>query len=501
MLPISFPPGCTDLASRTEKINNWRECNLMRWDNGTTLRPVGGWEQRNIPAFTDKVRKMHKWSDNNNNLYTAYLCESHVYIESNGVITDITPTGGMVVPAGNNAGYGDYNYNYGMYGTMRPGESRLRLYTPVYSMDNWGQDLRVMTSADGRLLGWSPTTAATPLAPVPNAPINNRSFIVTPERHIMLFGMGGEFDKFGWSDQENDQNWAFTDVLSRAGYYNIEPKAPIVANTLFEGGIVMWTGAMAYIIQNVGLPYVYNYKPIGKTPIPLSGQCPTAMPDGIMWPSIDGFWVYDGSVPRVVRCDVWDYITRTMDVPSSRFSAAAVHLDNKGEVWWFYATLQEGTKDNTRFVCYDYRSRIWMMGKLARTCGFNYANDRFPIMSDGYLTWKHEVGFHYPASLELPWIETFNLAPDGGEHMITISKIKPDIMGDRTAIGFSMAKMNDRTQYNNQYYSPVRHVNQFGWVDIRETAVDMRLRLGMIAESDWSTIGPILFDWKMRGGK
>jgi thiamine biosynthesis protein ThiC len=44
-------------------------------------------------------------------------------------------------------------------------------------------------------------------------------------------------------------------------------------------------------------------------------------------------------------------------------------------------------------------------------------------------------------------------------------------------------------------------VNGHGWVDIRETARDMRLRIDMIKNSDWSTIGPIILDIKPRGKK
>jgi hypothetical protein len=60
---------------------------------------------------------------------------------------------------------------------------------------------------------------------------------------------------------------------------------------------------------------------------------------------------------------------------------------------------------------------------------------------------------------------------------------------------------NDRTNYGAQVYSTKRAVNGHGWVDIRETARDLRLRIDMVKNSDWSTIGPIILDIKPRGKK
>jgi hypothetical protein len=504
MTPIDFPAGVTNLASKAAKTVNWRDSNLIRWENGVTLRPILGWEKYSLAPFASKLRKMHKWSANNGILYTAYLCERHCYVEIDGILTDITPVGGLSQPVGNIAGYSDDLYNRYKYNTPRPGEARLKLYTPIFSLDNWGEDLRVMSSADGRLLGWSPTSApGTLLTAIPNAPVGNRSFIITSERHIMLFG-STSFDRFAWCDEENDQNWAFADILSRAGFYEVQPKSPIVAHEQSDFGIIMFSLAMAYHIQYVGLPYIYSYRPIGKISVPLSPASICTTPDGVIWPSIDGWWIFDGTVPRILKCDVWDFISDNIDIPQARFDAVCVHFMNHGEVWWFWPDKRVPGK-NYRYTMYDYRSKTWANGLLNRNCGFVYANDRYPMLSDGTNVWKHEIGTVYPEAVELPWIESFNLAPDGGENWITINKILPEIVGDISAIKVSMLKTNDRSNHTPEIRTPLRSINTNGsgrgWADIRETARDMRLRIDMVKESNWGTLGPILFDIKMRGKK
>ena len=501
MLPIQFPPGVTNLESKNSEIVNWRESNLVRWEQGVTLSPVGGWEKQEYTTpFVGKIRKMHRWSDNNNVMYTAYLTETHVYVEISGVLTDITPVGGLAAPSGSFGGWSDYLYNYGLYNTPRPGQNRLRLYTPVYSMDNWGQELRVMTSNDGRLLRWDPAAPTSKLTVVTGAPTGNRSFSVTPERHIMLFGMNA-FDKFGWCDEENDTNWAFTDITSRAGFYDLSPKSPIVATQLFDGGQIMFTPAMSYLITWVGLPYVYSLRPIGQIPIPISPASICDTPLGVAWVSVDGTWLFDGSNVVPLNCSVWDFVEKNMDVQTTRFMGACVHVSNKSEVWWFFCTKDNQNGDNSRYILFDYRAMVWSMGKLSRTCGFVYANDRFTNMSDGVNVWKHEMGIQYPGAPELPWIESFNLNPNGGENFITLNKILPDISGDADAVRFCVLKSNDRNGYTAETKTPLRKKNGNGWVDIRESARDMRLRIEMVTASNWGAVGPILVDMKMRGKK
>jgi hypothetical protein len=122
-------------------------------------------------------------------------------------------------------------------------------------------------------------------------------------------------------------------------------------------------------------------------------------------------------------------------------------------------------------------------------------------MSDGFKIWKHEVGFVYPEAMFMPYMESQTLNVADGERWLTINRILPDVMGDVTALAFSVAMNNDRTNYASQQYSNQRLINGHGWVDIRETSRDARLRIDMIKSSSWGTIGPIIFDIKPRGKK
>jgi hypothetical protein len=474
----------------------------VRWDDGVTLKPIGGWEQiLFVGTFASRIRAVHRWIALNGIVWTAYMCEQHCYVESGGTLTDITPTAGIPAPSGDTAGYGELDYSVGMYGVDVPGAvSTLQKFSLVWSLDNWGQNLLAMWSYEGKLYQWDPNTPATPLTAVVGAPTANRQFVITPERHVMLFSMGGNFGDIGWCSQEDITDWNFASIANTAGSYTVDPLSPIVAAKLSSAGILAYSPAMTHVLDYVGLPYVYRIRPVGKVPIPISAASVASTPDGIVWISVEGFWLWNGNTADIISCPLWDSIAARMDFGRTVREASLVNIASRGEIWWFWVDINLGIQ-TSRYVALDYRSKIWMPGFLSRTCGITYGNDRNPIMSDGYKVWKHEVGFVYPDALFMPYLEsqTINLA--GGETWVTLSKLLPDIMGDRTALAFSVAKNNDRSDYAAQLFSPQRTVNEHGWVDIRETARDVRLRIDMVKNTNWATIGPIIFDLKPRGKK
>ena len=503
MTPIEFPPGVTTLLSRAAKISNWRDGNLMRWESGVTLKPVGGWEQVILTGapFASRIRTMHRWTSLTGIVWTAYICEQHCYVESGGVLTDITPAGGIAPLAGQNAGYGELDYGEHNYGVDVPGAlSSIQKFSPAWSADNWGETLLAMWSYDGKLYQWLPTTPTVPLVAVTGAPIGNRQFVITPERHVMLFGMNGNFGDIGWCDQEDINDWNFSDITNTAGAYTVDPLSPIVAVRLSAAGILVFTPAMTHVLDYISLPYIYRIRPVARVPIPISAASVSSTPDGVIWISIEGFWLWDGNAVNVVPCPVWDAISARMDFGRTVSESCVVNNASRGEVWWFWVDGSLGSA-NSRYVALDYRAKVWMPGLLSRTCGLSYGNDRNPLMSDGYKVWKHETGLVYPEAVSMPYLESQTINVGGGENWITISKILPDIMGDRTALAFRLALNDDRTMYSSQRYSPQRTVNDHGWVDIRETARDCRLRIDMVKSADWATIGPIIFDVKPRGKK
>jgi hypothetical protein len=156
--PIEIPPGVVSTATKKMRSSNWSEVNLVRWSEGQ-LSPIMG--QAAYPyTFASRCRRIHAWYDLNSVQHIAYLCERHLYVDTGGSLTDITPAGGIVAPPVYSTGYSDGNYSDGTYSDPPAfGIAPTDQLTGAYSLANFGGLLLAMTSWDGKLLSWDPECA------------------------------------------------------------------------------------------------------------------------------------------------------------------------------------------------------------------------------------------------------------------------------------------------------------------------------------------------------
>lgn len=507
IVPLEIPPGVVRTPTKASRSSNWREVNLIRWDNGI-MRPVDGWQRVGMSgdSFASRIRQIHTWTDNNGIRWTAFLCESNMYVESGGVLHDITPEGGMVSPYSDlvAGGYGMDAYDEGLYGTPRSDRLEIRLVTNTYTIDNWGEDLLAMTSVDGRLLQWSPPDPGDPLPPaaqVENSPLG-RFFSVTPERHVMIFGLDGTFNRFGWCSQENINDWNFASTLNTAGFFDIQPASPFVAGKYAGDGVVFFTAnGKAHISRFIGLPNVYSNEELGTATVPMSHMslCNTAI--GMVWPSRSGFWNYNGASIVPIQCPVWDWIVSDFNEVYTRYEAYSVDIPSRSEMWWFFCS--SGSQKNDRAVIYNYREGWWSQARIGRTCGVASTFEETAIMAHDTTVYQHEKATSYPDAPELPWAETFTMNLGDGSVDMMVYQILPDITGDASGLEFSLAVKNRRAQIagsDGEVYTPRKKVKPNGYVDIRASGRDFRLRVDSTGTSisRW-TLGQTLVDVRPRG--
>lgn len=417
--PFTLPPGIVKPASNALAQGRWNDANFVRWVDGR-LAPVAGWEKLALTGtFASKIRQILTWSDNSGIIRTAILCEANLYyVDVGGVINDITPAGGMTAPTGNvtAGGYGDDVYGAYTYGDARPNKTNYKAIGPCYTLANWGQSLVAMTSPDGRLLIWDPSSApGTKAAAVANAPTNNRTFVVTPERHVIIFGSGNVPNQFSWCDQENITVWG-AGVTNTAGSYLIEPFSPILAAQVIKNGVVFFTATAAYLSRYIGVPFIYDYELISETSAPITTASLSEYGGVAYWLADDGFWSSDGISISSVDCDILEWYKLLADPLYSRYRTAATNLGSQTEIWWFFPDNTTGGENN-RVIIYNPIQKWWSIGVLSRSCGYKAAYNTYPIMSDGTSLYKHESGLSYADLATLPYAESGALNTSGGARM------------------------------------------------------------------------------------
>lgn len=503
LTPIEIPPGVVTKPTKAKNSSNWRASNLMRWDNGS-MEPIQPWEQIGYTPPTANFRATHQWRDNAGRTWNAFLSEDDIYVEYNGDLVSIAPTPAMEpFNPTTDGGYGDGLYSDSDYGTARSGIPSRNQYGPAFTMDNWGENLEFMSSPDGRLLEWVPPiglAAPDPSAAVSGAPTGNRTFVVTPERHIMLFQQGGNIAEFAWCDKEDNTNWNFADVASEAGTLPVEPASPIVtAKNIGTVGTLFFTLKRAFLSSYIGKPDIYNADELNESAIPMTSAMVARAGDQAHWLSESGAWRFNGVSIEPVPCDIWEWIKEEMDFSATRNTGCAIHITSRAEIWYFFSS--SSTDYNDRLAIFNYRDGWWAQSYFGRSCG--YAEDAIdnPIMADRKMVYKHESGSTYDGLTEGPWLESFTLNVAGGVALSTFRQMVPEVVGDASRLSFQIATRNVRNP-DVDVYSPKRKLQRNGYVDFMTKSRDFRLKISAddINAVDWR-IGSLLVDIAAAGKK
>ena len=259
---------------------------------------------------------------------------------------DITPTG---LTAGNEectnpVGFGTAFYGREYYGIARQEAVTITPAT-TWSMDSFGQYLVACSSSDGKVYEWQLSTG-TIAAPVANAPVNNRSILVTEERFLMCLGAGGNPRLVQWSDRENNTVWTPA-ATNEAGSLELQTTGRIQCGVRVQNQALILTDTDAHAATYSGPPYVFGIERIGTSCGIVSTQAVAVVDKGAIWMGSRSFYTYSGGAVSEVNCEVADYVFS--DINHSQISkVAAVSNANFGEIWWFYPS--GNSNENNRYV-------------------------------------------------------------------------------------------------------------------------------------------------------
>lgn len=475
----------------------------MRWVGGK-MAPIGGWAKLDYPAFASPLRYMHRWTTSAGANIVGFLCERHIYVDlGDGVLRDVSPTPALEPPSNSVAGgYGDYQYGYSTYGTPRPNRPDIEVIPEVFHMDNWGENLLAMTSADGRLLMWNPNNPTVPFAAVTNAPLNNRTFIVTPQRFVMLFGVDNDFNRFQWCDEEDITDWTIGSTTTKGGDYTIQPAGHIVSVVLSGSDILVFmSNNDGYVVSYIGLPFIWSCEQFQSEAVPMSPRALANTPAGAVWASSDGLWQLSGMSAVAVECPVWSWVDKHMDERVARFTADFVIFSSYSELYFFFPS--KGSNVNDRYIVWNYRENWWATGKMVRSCGVKSTYTGYPLLSDGISVYRHEFGPSYSLlpEEEVPWATTHVMNVAGGAMLSTVGRMIPDIEGDFSKLAFSMDYNISRVGSEDSRNSGDLHIVD-GIVGFRDTGRDFRLTIKQTDAkyNDW-TMGDTLLEVIPRGRK
>ena len=420
LIPLKLPAGVYRNGTEFEASNRWRDASLVRWiDN--TMRPVGGWQERDT-MDTVAIRGMLSWTDLSNNQRIAAGSYNKLSVAiASGTVTDITPvsftdgTEDAVI----NTGYGGGFYGAGFYGTTRLAQGLYGEAT-TWSLDNFGEILVACSSSDGQLLEWT-LNVANPAVAITNAPTDNLGLVVTEERFIFALGAGGNPRKVQWCDREDRTLWTPA-ATNEAGDIELQTSGQIMQGIRTRGQTLILTDLDAHSATYIGGQFVYGFQRVGSSCGATSRKAAAAVDEGVFWMGQRGFFMYSGGAVADLPCEVADYVFN--DINGDQISKVfAVSNQSFNEIWWFYPSAT--SIENDRYVSFNYAENHWGIGQLTRTSGVDRGVFSSPIWAaDNGKTYNHEFGFNYDGAST--FAESGPISLGNGDNVMRATMLYPD---------------------------------------------------------------------------
>ena len=488
LLPLDIPPGVYANGTDLEGSGRWLSASLVRWRDGS-LRPVGGWRDRVPAAFSAAPRGMNAWQDNTDARWVAAGTYNKLYVvNASNTVTDITPatlTSGLL-DAAVNTGYGGGFYGSTFFGAERPDSGNYSEAT-TWSLDNFGEYLIACSSTDGKLLEWQLNTSSD-AAVIANAPINNKSVMVTEERFVFALGADGNPRKIQWCDRENNTEWT-PSATNEAGDIELQTSGQVMAGIRTRGQTLILTDADAHSATYIGPPFVYGFERVGTSCGMVARKAAVNTDAGVFWMGQNGFFNYNGTTVQEIPCEVYDHVFS--DINRAQISKCwALAQGQFGEVWWFYPSGSSNEID--RYVVYDFKANHWLIGDLSRTAGVDRSVFKYPFMSDasGNLL-EHEVGLNYDGAAI--FAESGPISIGSGDQVMAVREVIPDekTLGDVTATFKTRFHPTD----TERTYGPYNMSNP---TSVRFTGRQVRMRIEGERLSSWR-VGIMRLDAEARG--
>tara|TARA_R110000822_G_scaffold67870_3_gene165209 strand:- start:1714 stop:3753 length:2040 start_codon:yes stop_codon:yes gene_type:complete len=275
-------------------------------------------------------------------------------------------------------------------------------YVPTWQFDSFGDDAIGVQSGQGSI--WyvdvsalsfnnsaqtaTPAVLLSSLANSTGVPEDNVGVLVTPERHIMIIGAGGNKRKIAWGHQESLTDFT-PSVTNTAGDLEIQTRGRIVGGFKSRYGILLFFTDSVWKTNYLGTPYIYGVERLSEGGGCLGMKSVAGSADFVAWMSRGRFWSFTGGYITELACDVGDYVFSDINTDLEGLVSGG-HNAEFGEITWFYP--KEGDEYCTRYVTYSYREKHWTTGELERSAWESSDSLGFPVAGgvDGYL-YRHEL--------------------------------------------------------------------------------------------------------------
>lgn len=342
------------------------------------------------------------------------------------------------------------------------------------------------------------TTGTGGTVSIAGIPVSNRAVVVTPERHAVLIGAGGNPRRVAWSSREDYSDWNFASTTNTAGFLDLDTQDRLIMCAPVREGTLIWTDSEAWLMRFIGLPYVYSIERIGFGCGLMSPRSFATTAGRCIWMGKESFWIYDGGVVRPLPCDVGSFVFENIDpVAGEVFS----HGSDNGlfsEAWFWFPSTGSDVPDLSVF--FNYAEGWWGIGNtMTRTAAVGAGVFNYPIAADeNNDLYEQENGWTAAGTPigAARFGETGSLNIQSGNVITFLRQAITDSGSgyDSTAITVYSAFTPEGAETTSGPFNP----RSDGYTDLRVTGRDFRLKINATQDAPW-TIGEMRIDIMGKG--
>jgi len=304
-----------------------------------------------------------------------------------------------------------------------------------WSLDSWGEDL-IACVREGKIYQWDATNGVNTRAQeLTNAPTRNNFILVgQPFRHLIAFGSEvestGAFDPLiiRWASQETLTEWGVT-ATNSAGEFRIPDGNEIIGAVQTRTEIIVFTDVSAYSMAYIGGNQVFQFTPLGSNMSAISQHAAVDINGTVFWMGKEDFYLYDGVVrvlPTTISKFIFDQDGEGQYNENQKEKIFAGVNKEFHEIWWFYPG--QNSKENNRYIKYNYQMDVWDFGTIDRTVWVDRGIFDRPLAveSNGRL-FLHESGKNADAGPMNAFIQSAFFDIGDGERFMFVDRVVPDL--------------------------------------------------------------------------
>jgi hypothetical protein len=351
---------------------------------------------------------------------TAALNSGHMRIQY------LLPTGHAV--AISSGGWGAGPWGGGLWGVVTPGVTLIER-ARVWSLDHYGQNLIACPDMGG-IYTWAPPNVTPATLVDASAPVTNHVVFAIAQAQILMACGSSVSTTFyptliRWCDSGDFTDWTAS-AINQAGSYQIPTGSYITAALAVGLGALVWTDVDLWQMTYQGLPYVFGFNQIAVGCEAISSRAPAVAGSLIIWPSLRGFFSYQGGAVVPMECPVWDYFYNNLDTLQTDLVFAAVNTEWH-EIGWFFPIVNQYPAMG--YVKLNYVENVWDYGTLDRTAWCDHSPYGPPTAtSSAGVIYQHEVGTDDDGQPMTAYAETGYIDVKDGDVMAYVNTIIPDFV-------------------------------------------------------------------------